>query len=110
MTINEVAERASAIAKAKGFHGTSVPTLAGVRNGNDTRHVLSWLLLVVTEVVEAAEAVRKGDTSNLCEELADVCIRVFDVAATLGIDLERAIEAKMAYNETRPYRHGGKLA
>ena len=27
-----------------------------------------------------------------------------------GIDLEAAVKQKMAYNQTRPYRHGGKLA
>jgi NTP pyrophosphatase (non-canonical NTP hydrolase) len=43
-------------------------------------------------------------------ELADVVIRVLDVAGRYGMDMEKAIKIKMAYNETRPYRHGGKLA
>lgn len=41
-------------------------------------------------------------------ELADVVIRVMDLCAHLGIDLERAIREKHAYNETRTRRHGGK--
>lgn len=41
-------------------------------------------------------------------ELADIVIRVFDLAGALNIDLEEVILRKMAYNETRPYRHGGK--
>lgn len=41
-------------------------------------------------------------------EMADVVIRVMDLCAHLGIDLERAIREKHAYNETRPRRHGGK--
>jgi NTP pyrophosphatase (non-canonical NTP hydrolase) len=41
-------------------------------------------------------------------ELADVVIRICDMCGALDIDLEQAIELKMAYNKTRPYRHNGK--
>ncbi len=43
-------------------------------------------------------------------EMADTVIRVLDLCEHLGIDLEAVIEEKMAYNRTRPFRHGGKLA
>jgi len=29
-------------------------------------------------------------------------------ASRHGIDIERAVTEKMAYNATRPFRHGGK--
>lgn len=40
------------------------------------------------------------------EEIADACIRIFDLCGYYGIDLEAHILAKMAYNETRPPKHG----
>jgi hypothetical protein len=41
-------------------------------------------------------------------EAADVLIRVFDLMGFLGIDIAEMVRIKQAYNETRPYRHGGK--
>ena len=40
--------------------------------------------------------------------LARVVRAVQQMAAHYGIDLDAAIEAKMEYNRSRPYRHGGK--
>jgi NTP pyrophosphatase (non-canonical NTP hydrolase) len=76
------------------------------------------LMLIVTELAEAMEAYREGNHasekvpafSKLEEELADAMIRILDFAGGESLDIEGALRAKMAYNETRPYRHGGKLA
>lgn len=46
---------------------------------------------------------------GMASELADILIRCGDLAGRLGIDLERAVEEKHAYNLTRPHRHGGKV-
>ena len=40
------------------------------------------------------------------DELADVVIRVLDLCAFKGIDIEIHIKAKMRYNESRPHKHG----
>ena len=40
------------------------------------------------------------------DELADIMIRVMDLAAYRGIDLESHIKAKIRYNSTRPHKHG----
>ncbi len=82
------------------------------------RPVGEVLMLMVTELAEAMEAYRAGNPesdkipgySKLEEELADVIIRLLDFAAGFDLDIAGAVAAKMAYNETRPYRHGGKLA
>lgn len=78
-------------------------------------NTLEKLMLCVSELSEAAECVRNGewDTTigptgkpeGFTVELADLCIRVFDICGSFGIDLEEAIAQKSRYNETRPYRH-----
>jgi len=42
------------------------------------------------------------------DELADVMIRVMDLAAFKGINLEKHIKAKMRYNSLREHKHGKK--
>lgn len=82
------------------------------------RSVGEVLMLMVTELSEAMEAYRSGNPpsskitgfSQMEEELADVVIRLLDFAGAYDLDIEGALTAKMDYNETRPYRHGGKLA
>ena len=83
------------------------------------REPLHLLMLVVTELAEAAEAFRTGNPpcerpgmerfSHVEEEIADAVIRLFQMAGEFGWDLEAAISAKMEFNETRPHMHG-KLA
>lgn len=78
---------------------------------------LSRLMLITTEVAECAEGIRKPGKSEHCpeltkveEEVADILIRLFDFAGYMKIDLDRAVEVKMAYNAKRTNMHGGKLA
>jgi NTP pyrophosphatase (non-canonical NTP hydrolase) len=80
--------------------------------------IAAKLCLIHSEVSEALEDVREdrmlmaigygGKPCGLPTELADVVIRVFDLAGALDIDIVEAILVKMEYNERRPYRHGGK--
>lgn len=66
------------------------------------------LLLIHAEVSEAAEAIRELDENNFQEELADVIIRVIDLAHGMRIDLSGEIARKLDINRERGYRHGGK--
>lgn len=105
--INDLMHRAHVTARLHGFW-EYMPKWG--EPGRDARHILSLLMLVSTELAEAAEEVRKGTLEKFGEELADVVIRVFDIAFALGVDLEAAILAKMEKNEQRTYLHGGKRA
>ena len=42
------------------------------------------------------------------DELADVLIRLLDLAEYLGVDLAKHARMKHRFNSTRPYRHGKK--
>jgi hypothetical protein len=68
--------------------------------------MLGKLMLVVTELSEAAEAVRSGDMANFSEEIADAYIRLCDIVDATGIDIHAEIDKKMEKNEGRPVKHG----
>lgn len=121
MTITELVTKAHENAKRKGFY-------------DQEKNIGEALMLIVSELSEALEADRHGRRSKktwelvnhrvvdctglkphdfACEvkdtledELADAAIRIADLAGYLGIDLEAHVIAKMAYNETRPQKHG----
>lgn len=66
------------------------------------------LMLIVSEVAEAMEGVRKNLPDDKLPhrsmeevELADALIRIFDYAGAHGLDLEGAYQEKMAYNAKR---------
>jgi NTP pyrophosphatase (non-canonical NTP hydrolase) len=72
------------------------------------------------EVSELFEAHRRGTLDDPCdkdngltceqEEIADILIRVLDLAGSRGIDVDRAVDKKHEYNLGRPFRHGGMKA
>lgn len=105
--INELAKQIYTNAQTKGFY-------EGVRSMDDPIWISNRLMLIVSELAEGLEGVRVGNLSSapksggLGEELADACIRIFDLAYSLNIDLEAAITNKMTFNAQRAYRHGGK--
>lgn len=50
----------------------------------------------------------EGKPEGVGTEFADVFIRLLDYCARFDVDLEAEYERKMAYNHTRPYRHGNR--
>lgn len=97
------------LAKEKGWwRGTE-------SNPND---LAAKLALVHSEVSEALECLRRGDMDyreadngkpeGWPTELADVAIRLLDLAEATGVDLEEAMRVKHRFNMTRSFKHGGK--
>ncbi len=127
MEIKYWQKRAYEISKSKGWYDPELKPSTS----------LERQMLMVSEIAEACEEVRDGkppiyaningavqemkgeDFSDPVHlkmpkpegeaiELADAVIRIMDYFESKGWDLEAAIKVKCAYNETRPYRHGGK--
>jgi len=64
------------------------------------------LMLTVSELSEALEALRDDDTDNFAEELADTVIRVSDISGGYGWNLDGYVFEKMAKNKRRARKHG----
>jgi len=101
---NEVAAEVHATAVSKGWW-------------EKDRNPGELIALMHSELSEALEALRHHDPpddkipefSGVEAELADVIIRIMDFATAKGYRVGEAVEAKMKYNWTRDYKHGGKL-
>lgn len=68
-------------------------------NGVGGRHPFE-----IAKKLEGVDAKPEG----IAVEFADVLIRIFDTCGQYNIPLAKALEAKLEYNKSRPYRHGGK--
>jgi len=109
--IEELQKTCYDLAKAKGFHDNSV-------------EIGTSLMLIVSELSEALEALRHEKRTPITfkseleerfeelvkdtyeDELADVAIRLFDLAESTNVDLAWHIEKKLKYNMGRPHLHG----
>lgn len=122
LTIEEMQDESFDNSEAHGFHA-------------DGSTVVEKLMLVVSELSEALEDLRKNEKDlhiikysddskdtlyddegrahpkpiGFMSELADVVIRVGDLAGIVDGNLELAVKVKQAYNRLRPHMHGKVL-
>ena len=95
--------QANRTAKSKGFDNSKTDPIVQIA-------------LMHSELSEGVEAIRKNikadshipEFTGLEAELADTVIRIMNMSAAKKLRVGEAIIAKMRYNKTRPYRHGGK--
>jgi hypothetical protein len=117
LTIESLVHMSHQNAVNKGFwgEGALIPEI-----GPDDRNIPEMLALVHSEISEALEVIRAGDDIRRVDvmtngkpegffvELADAIIRIADLAGRYidGQTFEDIVLQKMAYNETRPHKHG----
>jgi NTP pyrophosphatase (non-canonical NTP hydrolase) len=114
---NRVARSAHLNSRNKGFWEAPKCIDANC-NVEQPRNKGEMLALIHSEISEALEAVRKNvnapdkhcpEYTGLAIELADAIIRIYDFAAGFGLPVNEALVAKMAFNVTRPHKHGKKF-
>lgn len=100
--LNVLADEIIEINKANGWNVTKP------EDWKNPYKIPAILALITSETSEALEAFRVDDKDNFAEECADQIIRILDLTAGLGIDIDTEITNKLDKNKKRGYRHGGK--
>ena len=106
-SLRELQKEMHETAKLKGWHETE-------------REIPELLCLIHSEVSEALECYRNNEMNTTIRyedgkpegfntECADIAIRLMDMCEYLNIDLYSEIMRKWRYNQTRTYKHGGKM-
>jgi NTP pyrophosphatase (non-canonical NTP hydrolase) len=100
---------------AREIHNTSLEKGFWPDKADDI-FIAKQLMMIVSEAVEAMEAIRK-DTGKeqLVSEVADIIIRTLDLYQGLknngyvDEDIQVAVNNKANFNKSRPERHGVKF-
>lgn len=119
VSLNELAERCHATAIEKGWYegGRDFPELLVLLHSEISEALEEWRagtdMLEIwydghKELINEDGSIQLSKPCGIPIEIADLIIRTLDMCGYYGIDIDAAIAEKMAYNELRPIRHGGK--
>ena len=73
---------------------------------SDPSRIWEMLALIHTEVSEATDAYKKGESmEHVGEELVDAIIRILHLMSALDLDAEALFQDKMKKNWNRPYKY-----
>lgn len=92
------------IATNEDFRKSGIADAITYANSDETRKNVIAALFISMEIRELIFATE--DTDHFREELADVIITALSAAGYLGIDIDKAVRAKMEINRGREWRHG----
>jgi NTP pyrophosphatase (non-canonical NTP hydrolase) len=83
------------------------------KNDVDDIFIAKQCMMIVSEVTEAMEAIRKDKgEEEITKEFADILIRTLDLYAGVveagytRLSLDQALREKVEFNKTRPEKHG----
>lgn len=92
------------IATNEDFRKSDIADVITYANSDESRKNAIATLFLAMELRELIFAV--DDVNHFREELADVIITALSAAGYLGIDIDKAVRAKMEINRKREWRHG----
>jgi NTP pyrophosphatase (non-canonical NTP hydrolase) len=90
--LNQKMAEVRALADGKGF-------------SSEPARIWEMLALIHTEVSEATDAYKKGESvEQVGEELTDAIIRILHLLSALDLDAEKLFQEKMKKNWDRPFK------
>ena len=117
MSLNAYRDQCGEAARANGWHDRYLDTDTDYEEAM-LDHLVAKTALISCEVSEAIEELRNGHApyevyesaggkpEGYPTELADIIIRTLDLAYMIGIDIDAAVQEKLAFNATRGHKHG----
>ncbi len=122
--LNKLSKQLNAFVKKAGFNGNDIPlrivlihseiseAFEAFRKDHFANPVEFRQLIgkytAEDSPISFKEYFEKHIKDSMEDELADSIIRLLDLCAYLDIDIEFHIQQKMAYNELRGFKYGGK--